>query len=95
MSAIPWRCVNCGASNMIDVLGLEVMPVDRVVSVRGFKCEKCGAWNEVGYESQSLQEAERKLERYSPTQKKYGFLLKKLIHKARSLAEKIHYTKRI
>lgn len=74
---------------MINVLALEIKPVDKIISARGFECEKCGVWQALSYTSESLREAENKLSRYKPMHKQFVFLFKKLIHKASNMAEKI------
>lgn len=89
MKRVPWRCDSCEKENLIDLLDLQSRAVDKIVTGRGFTCEKCGKWVEISYSSTSLKEAEKKLSRYMPEHEQYRFLLKKLIHKASGMAEKV------
>lgn len=73
---------------MIDLLALDIKPVDKIIHARGFECEKCGTWQALSYTSASLREAENKLARYTPRHEQFCFLFKKLLHKASGMAEK-------
>lgn len=77
--------------NLIDLLGLENRPIDKIISARGYECGMCRQWQAVIYTSTSFEEMGRKLERYTPGHEQYQFLLKKLMRKAISMAERSMY----
>jgi hypothetical protein len=79
---LPWRCVTCNQENMIDLEKLAERPLDRLVSVREFRCEKCGMWQAVCFRTVSLMEQIRKLMRYPPQHPKFGFLFARVLRKA-------------
>jgi len=77
----PWRCSKCGAENWIDLERLTEWPLDRLMSAMGYVCEGCGMREAISYTTTSLLEAERKLTRYAPGDRKYRFLFGKLVSK--------------
>lgn len=78
----------CGSVNLIDLLSLQNKPVDKIISARGFDCSSCAAWQVISYTSTSLEDMQQKLSRYTPEHEQYQFILKKLMRKAISMAEK-------
>jgi hypothetical protein len=85
---VPWQCGTCGSVNLIDLLGLESRPVDKIISARGFVCGACRDWQVIFHTSISFDEMSRKLARYTPGHEQYKFLLKKLMRKAISMAQR-------
>ena len=75
---------------MIDLLALENRQVswNKIISARGFHCQTCHNWQKLFYTSTSMEELRRKLERYTPYHEQYQFLLRKLMHKALSMAQR-------
>ncbi len=88
MSEIPWRCSACGSEQMVDFEDLSAWPIDKIVSVRGFVCGKCGFREAISYSNSSLEEIMRKLRRYAPGQQQYAHLLSKAIKRAQSLRQR-------
>lgn len=88
MSEIPWRCSTCGCENMVDFEHLSVWPIDKIISARGYVCEKCGVREAISFTTSSLEEAMRKLKRYPPSNRKYQQLLARCIRKAEGLQQR-------
>lgn len=85
---VPWLCSACNCVNLIDLMDLESVTIDKLRTARGFTCNRCDGWTALSYTSPSLREMERKIERYTPAHEQYQFLLKKLMHKAMGMAQR-------
>lgn len=85
MIELPRRCSHCGYEAMVDYDALARRPLDKIVTVHGYVCEKCGKWEAVFHSTVSFEEAMRKLNRYPPTHPKYAFLFAKAVRKAEGI----------
>lgn len=73
---------------MVDFECLSVWPIDTIRNARGYTCEKCGRREAISLTTSSLEEALRKLNRYSPGQRQFQYLLAKALKKAEALSER-------
>lgn len=66
---------------MVDFENLSEWPVDKLISARGFKCERCGMMEAVAYSTVSLDDKLRKLLRYEG-HPKFVYYFKTTLRKA-------------
>ena len=88
MCEMPWRCPVCKNERMVDFDKLEQRPVGRTMNSVGYNCS-CGNFVIIGYMTDSISDALSKLQRYKPTKTQYQYRLRRLVHKAISLNEKM------
>ena len=70
---------------MVDVEHLISWPLDRIVTARGFVCERCGDREAISYSNSSLEEALRQLTRVSAGDRYFGHYFGKALAKAEAI----------
>jgi len=85
---MPWGCRACGHENMVDLENLSSWPLDKIVTIQGFECEKCKHREAVFYTTISLEETMRKLMRYPPGHPQFRFRFYGVLRKARGIHER-------
>jgi hypothetical protein len=85
MTELPRRCGHCQNEAMVDYDALASWPLDKIVTVHGYVCEKCGNREAVFHSTASFEDAMRKLKRYLPSHPKFAFLFAKAVRKAEGI----------
>jgi hypothetical protein len=87
MEEVLWRC-RCNQESVIDLDNLESRPLDKLMTVHGFRCGFCGGWEAVKFETISLRDAFTALLKISVTRRDYLFHFARALRKAEGVQKR-------
>lgn len=82
-----WLC-ECGQETLIEYERLESRPLDRLMTARGYQCERCNQWKPVFYTTQLLDAMLRKLESYDPSRRDFQFHFGKALRRTEDIQKR-------
>ena len=88
MSELPITCQSCLEENMIDMENLNSRTANKVVTILGQYCSKCGRWITISYTTLSLDMALMKLASRSTQSIGYHWHFAKTLKKAQGVQER-------